>query len=521
MKFKKINPYILISPAAAAITMTFSGCLPLPPLTSTPKLALYYQQSQYLPENDSTWIKRWLPETGETDVVLEQQTNNNYDGNVLDLIQPHGSNYFLTHSGNPGYVYVAVPDSEDRTPRQLYATGSSFGAVAGGLWFGWAPDGKHIGMQVHRSVIVAAPDGSDQKTIGKADGVKDPWIVRLAWSPDATALAYIRGDNILEITDIATGVKTDHSVPSGSQITMYDTPRWMADNRHVMQTVAIGNEVHYFIFDRQNPASAVETLADLGCCVGFENWSPLGDRLVRNYFAFDNTLIDYRLVFTDNRPSVPLFTVSPADGPTQFGLMPSWSHDGEKFSYVKDSDNNGDAEVIIANNDGAILQTFPGFGVVETATLGWAPDDSKLLVVTNVAATQGQSIHGKLITFSNGSINALFEAAANPDGELAGVDWSPNSRYAVYSRKTSPYYVNSPAADRGLLFDTENLDVAATTLTTDFVVWSPDSKYLGLGTQLELATNCSIAVMTLTDGNRNITPLSPDAACSIQWSNPD
>jgi Tol biopolymer transport system component len=519
-RHKSQRPRMTVSIAVAGVcAAAFSGCLPLPPLVTTPKLALYYQQSSSTPADDKAWIKRWLPDTNATDVVLQQKGSNSGLGNFWpQSLQPGGSNLMLFRLIPPSSLYyVTVPDSSDRQPRLLYtSTSRDDASIVGGIWISWAPDGKHIGMQINDEVIVTEPDGSGKRTIGNIDGIESPYLANVAWSPDGSQLAYTRDDNILEVTDVITGVKTPLNTGAGSS--MSSRPRWLHDNRHIIVNVSTGDEFRTVIFDVQNPESVQDAFTQTDCCVDFDAvWSPQGDRAIRINYVFGDPAAEYQLVFADNRSNVSLATAAVADGENERQLLPAWSHDGERLAYIKDADNDGDADVIIASKDGVALQTFNDFGTVGDATLGWSPDDSRLLVVTNVVASHGGTTHGALITLAGGTVDALFATAADAQALVAYADWSPNSRYVVYRYGI---YAGNPAINaNGLLFDTEDLDADGLTLTVNNVAWSFDSNYLGIVTlQQNGAGDCALSVMAMSDNS--VAPLAQNTTCYMAWSTP-
>jgi len=500
MKFKNGNSRLPITiAAAAACTVAFTGCVPLTP---TPKFALYYQVSQS-PGTQKSWIKRWVPETNKTETIFQQQTDGSgINTEFLWSLQPNGSILTLFKFGLPAQSWsVLVPDSPNPKARLLYtSTPIDDAHLSGGIWNQWAPDGKHIGLQIDDNIVIVSPDNNIRATVGKIDGVENLVNVGHAWSPDGSAIAYTRSDTITEISTVLGG-KTDFSISGddGSHFT-YADPRWFADNRHlavfVDDNTDSANGGRIVIFDKKNP-----TVSQLGFTHASPsqffvhgNFSPDNDRTVETVNNPDNSASSEILVFADNRANVTLSSTA-EDGS---GIQPlsSWSHDGKRLAYIKDVDNDGNADVVIASKDGVVQKTFTNFGP-GVASLSWSPNDAKLIVNTT-PATDG-STESRLITLWGGAINTLPTTAA-----ASAVDWSPNSRYAVVG---------------GSLLDTTLTTKAATPLPAYYqIAWAFDSSYLAISTQQESA--CTASVIKLSDSNRTITPVAQNTSCSVFWSNP-
>jgi len=499
MNFKNGYSRTLISIAVAgASAAMFGGCVPV---TSTPKLALYFQESQ-APGQEKSWIKRWVPETGVTDVLFQQQT----DGSGLNTqfvtgIQPKGSILTLLRFGFPTISYsLLTPDSPRPQPRLLYdTTAVDDSTQTGGMWNDWAPDGKHIGLQIDDNIIVQSPDGNIKITYGKVD-FENPINTSHAWSPDGTKLAYTLSENILEVVNAYTGAKTNFSIPEANG-TSLGGPTWMADNRHIVVNTYDGNESHSLIFDMKNPTSNQPAFTNGSEGVFYNgSASPDGDRVIQTNYNYGDPTGSYELVFADNRANVTLAAVAVAEGDDANQLLPSWSHNGKRLAYIKDVDNDGDSDIVIASKDGVVQQTFTDLGQVSDATLDWSPDDTSLVVITNAVESHGET-DGKLISLARGKVDMLPGIANLYPRD---VDWSPNSRYAVIGQ---------------LLFDTKDLATAAKQLPASYqVAWAFDSSYLAISTQDGSA--CSASVIKMADSKRTLTPIAQNTSCSIFWSTP-
>jgi len=507
--------HIAVITAAAVGAATLAGCLPLPPLISTPKIALYYQEYSSPPSADATSIKRWLPETAATETLLQLPTAlGAYD---LGLVQPYGSNFLIHYSGSSiAATYLSVPDSDNPKPRLLNAAYDTDDDFYIAYWTDWAPDGKHIAIQVNRSVIVTAADGSNRRVIDSLDNFSRAYT-GISWSPDGSRLAYINAFNIVEVVDIGSGEKNSFSMPD-PDFQILSSLRWMADNRHIVLDAWSDEGNHTFIFDVQDPTSIREKILGDNCCWISQYWSPQGDRTVQSLIKDE---IQYKLIFLDNRADVPLFTAPLNDYPTLRDYTPSWSQDGEKLSYVTDVDTDGSADVIIASKDGVILQTFLNIGAASVAAFEWSPDNSKLLVVTIAPAADGETLQGRLITLSTATIVPLSTLDANPEISFVSIDWSPNSRYVSFHVEPHDQDTGDPLTGPSLLFDTENPDAKAIPLFAEQTSWSPDSHYLAIATLNDTEDRrYSISVLAIAEGSRTAITLAKNAGGSIQWSNP-
>lgn len=127
-------------------------------------------------------------------------------------------------------------------------------------------------------------------------GHQDP-----AWSPDGTALLYVRNDRdgtrgapVIERYDTATGKSTAITGPG------YTTPAWSPDGRFiaVTRTTAFGTDV--VILDARDGAELLRLTNDQRSFTPV--WSPIGDAIA--FFAIDDGVTDLWLapVDTTGRP---------------------------------------------------------------------------------------------------------------------------------------------------------------------------------------------------------------------------
>lgn len=114
----------------------------------------------------------------------------------------------------------------------------------------------------------------------------------------------------------------------------------------------------------------------------------------------------------------------------------AWSPDGRWIAYV--SDESGEYEVWVRRSDGRRFrwkdagdeleaQRLTELGPGWKSELSWAPDSRSLVFATNDGALHHLSLEG----------GAPRKLAANPDGDPLSVDWSPDSRWLVWSQRHS------------------------------------------------------------------------------------
>jgi len=513
MNFKNQHPHtaiistaIISTAIAGACSVAFSGCVPTTTPGAAPKFALYYQVSD-LVDTERDWIKRWVQETGTTEVLLEQ------DYKSIKSFQdqhPDGSIFRLTSYTKTGSQissqseFTWTPTGSNPQPRKIYDS-TSVGDITltHGAWNQWSPDGKHLGERIGRNVYVATADGSAKKLIGTIDsndvGPHD------TWSPDGSKLAYVKNVGTIEVTDINTNAKTTFALSTTAITGLH----WMADNRHIAVAAYNQNNAHTLIVDLQNPTviepgfiNADNEMSSLFTYIN--QWSPAGDRVVQrryNYGVYDDVPeIEYALTYADGRPNVSLRKQRLDALPDIFDLFPSWSHNGERMAYVKDADTDGDDDVVVTDKDGNVLQTFTNFGQVADVRWSWSPDDSKLLVTTNELIGNGDTT-AKLITLANNSAVTLLETANLGRSEAS---WSPNSRYVVHN---------------GFLADTATQPVStiAIPLTLREAAWSADSGYVGFSSLID--DKYPISVINMNDTS-TITEIAPQTTGRVYWSKP-
>jgi hypothetical protein len=487
MKPKNGNPHAAIAVAAmaSACTVAFNGCLPTPPTT----LALFYQMAPTA-EEDPAWIKRWVPATGDTEVILQQEADaSGLNVELLTDPQPSGSVITLVRYHPPSTSFsVLVADNPDPAPRLLYTrTAHDDGTITGGQWLDWSPDGKWVAMQINRTVWLAQANGVFRYPIGTAQ-LEDNVIGTLhGWSEESSKIGWTREDDTLDIYYVSTGERRMFSVDRGDDESSDYRARyiWGPDWYGGMDFV-MGVTEYY-----------------------------------RNYVYFYN-LAPAEPIPEDSTDNPTTEPPAADGGEIQLAaLIRASSHQSGLYAQVIDADNDGDDDVIIARpiwpTDTEILLTFKDFGQVVDGSLSWSLDDSRLLVITTALTDGGEVTTTKLITLDTGTIDTLSETTAIPDMAAVIVDWSPNSRYVVQAYASG----NSTFVD-GLLFDTQLPATDATALPEyRKIAWAPDSGHLAVVTDETEISECSVSVVKTSDNPRSVAQVAENTSCLAFWSVPN
>jgi hypothetical protein len=331
MKLKHGNPTLISIAVAAACTFAFSGCLPSPPTT----LALFYQIAPTANEEPS-WIKRWIPATGETEVILQQQADaSGLNVELLTDPQPNGSVITLVRYHPPSTSWsVLVADNPQPAPRLLYTqTAQDDGTITGGQWLDWSPDGKWVAMQINRVVWLSQANGIFRYPIGTAE-VEDDWVETLhGWAPDSLKIAWTREDDTLDLYYLNTGERRIFSVATGEEPNEYSAryiwgPDWFGD-----MDFAMG------VYDRD-----------------------------RNY-VYLYTLTPPEPIAEDSTTSAAAAVVNPSPN----------------SRYFVQADDNGDGTYVNALLFDTQAPEAPATPLPDYRKIAWAPDSSHLAVVADEA----------------------------------------------------------------------------------------------------------------------------------------
>jgi hypothetical protein len=369
MKSKNGNPRALISIAVAgACTIAFSGCLPYPPAT---KLALFYQIAPTANEERS-WIKRWVPETGNTEVLLQQLADSG--GLNIELLtdpQPSGTVITLVRFHPPSTSWsVLVADSPNPQPTLLYTqTVQDNGDITGGRWHEWAPDGKHVAMQINKTVWLSQPDGVFRFPIGTAE-VENDWVETLhGWSPESSKIAWTRKDDILDIYEANTGTRWTFSIEDNNNSEEYRPrfiwgPDWFDGMNFAMGLqIAMRNYVDFYTLEYPAPKLADSTTSAAAAVV---NSSPNSRYIVQADDNGDGTYVNALLLDTrtPDAPGTPLPAyrkIAWAPDSSHLAVVTDEAEASEcSVSVVKTSDNPRTVAQVAENTSCLVFWSTPG-----------------------------------------------------------------------------------------------------------------------------------------------------------------
>lgn len=331
MKLKNGKLHILVSIATAGtFAIAFSGCLPSPPTT----LALFYQIAPTANEEQS-WIKRWLPATGDTQVLLQQHADTNgLNVEFLTDPQPSGAVISLVRYHPPSTSWsVLVADNATPAPRLLYTqTAHDDGTITGGQWLDWSPDGKRVAMQINRTVWLSQADGIFRYPIGTAE-VEDDRIDTLhSWAPDSSKIAWTSEDAILDVYDANTGRRWNFSIkdeyPPEEYRPLYTAgPSWAYSSKALAMFLELNGRQYTDIYDLEDSEPLLE---DFAAAAAIANSSP-------------------------------------------------------NSRYVVQADDNGNGTFVNALLFDTQIPDAPGTPLPDYRKIAWAPDSSHLAVVTDEA----------------------------------------------------------------------------------------------------------------------------------------
>jgi hypothetical protein len=210
----------------------------------------------------------------------------------------------------------------------------------------WSPDGSRIAFLEHDAngesllgslrLVTSAPDGSDLTVV--AEGLIDPLVPAVAWSPDGTRIA------VLDTREHDLSALDDYGLPR-ADIAIYSRD------------------------------GATERFVDVpGTANGFA-WAPDGDGFAVARFHEDRPGVDLLRVDLDGHVLGTIATGIAS------GASPAWSPDGSRIAFVRGDPSAPDleeGEVWVVNADGSDPVQITDDGG-RKPSLAWSSDGTRIL----------------------------------------------------------------------------------------------------------------------------------------------
>jgi TolB protein len=237
----------------------------------------------------------------------------------------------------------------------------------------WSPDGKRLAFvakftsPASEDIYTMEPEGAGQ-TFNLATQVTDfvgvtPTITELAWSPDGTKIAFVRGGSPGSIpvyvanADGSSANPTVVSAASGGG----GTPTWAPDSAKIAYWH--GNQIYTVPPDASSPATPLP-----GATCTEPAWSPLGDKIACGNF----------------RSNVQIYSLTGGSPPSTISnfsqwTFGAWSPSGAQFAYREEAGENAYFRIVNADGTGD-----HGLPIVQKLNAGdgppsWSPDGTRLV----------------------------------------------------------------------------------------------------------------------------------------------
>ncbi len=259
----------------------------------------------------------------------------------------------------------------------------------------WSPDGKKVafvsdfGQPSHGkwNIFVMEPGAAGQ-AVNLATQIThygaEKQIEELAWSPDGSRIAYMRGNNIGDETIWVVNADGTTTFPLQIGPVGSKHPTWSPDSSKIAYAVVKGVAQPQIYLAPSTGASG-QPLAN---GVGHEpNWSPDGSRI-----AFDGansvSFVDLHVVNADGS-GTPLIVPG---GNTQWTFN-AWSPDSGRIAY-RSTIAGGASIYRVMNADGSGDHPLASPGEGDARSASWSPDGSRIVYEgTVLPATSADNLY--------------------------------------------------------------------------------------------------------------------------------
>ena len=332
-------------------------------------------------------------------------------------------------------------------------------------------------------IFTISPDGSELTNITNSEA--DDGVLRngfgLAWSPDATRIAFV-ADRFQGNTDIfvmnadGSGLARLTDSPNVDYL-----PAWSPDGERIVYISASAQETSSDIYVMAADGSDKKNLTESRIPELNPSWSPDGERIVYSQSVpssepcegGSNQTFQLYLMDADGSNKTPL---SPDDDPRPH-FFGAWSPDGDKLAFRSGWRGtawgcHGDADVFVADSDGSDPVNVSD-NKAEDYFAGWSPAGDKIAIFTD------RDGNWEIYTVAPDGSN-LTNVTNSPESDTFGsagaiaFAWSPDGSQIAFARDTNPELSANP---QGVSLWIMNADGSGAVRLAEspsyYPVWSP------------------------------------------------